>query len=428
MPPPRPTLSICLPTRNRQQHLERSLERVLAPGLFPFEIEVVVSDNASTDETPGVAQRAIDRGLPVRYHRHVRNLGPYANQFSTLRRARGRYGIYLADDDRLHVDNLVEAIAWLDANPDCVVSYGPIETIDAVANVSHGLNYAIPADRVFDDRSRLALTTFMVEHRIIPEIGIYRISALADTLFVTHTLYWAYPLLDRLLRYGHVCFRAKPHYVGLLRQWVGDDARVTGQQEFRLDDWESFHNGLQFFYAAALVAGDVPPTAEACAALEAGIQAFGNYFRNQAIYTIARTGRLSEALDVIKLLAGEGAVEPHPALDALAANSSAAALYAICELVDQAGDVTQIGLLGFGDAADQVQRGFKTVRPTLDVAVCDRLDSLGEREHTILLVPDDRLRDVAIGHGFLPARVLALPGVIANFDVGPWLRFVRSSG
>ena len=418
----RPTLSICLPTRNRQQHLEHGLQRVLAPGLFPFAIEVVVSDNASSDDTAAVARRWIDRGMPVRYHRHAENVGAYGNQFSSLRRARGEYAIYLADDDRLNIDNLIEAITWLEAHPRCVASYGPIETIDAVENVSCGLTYSIPADRVFDNRNRLELAAFMIEKRIIPEIGIYRVAALADTLFVTHTLYWAYPLLDRLLAYGFVCFRAKPHYVGLLRQWVGDDARVTGQQEFRLDDWESFYHGLRFFYYTALVAGDEPTSAEERASLDKGMEAFGSYFRNQAIYTIARTGKLSEALDVIKLLSGARAVEAHPAL---AANSAAAGLYAICELFDQAGDLTRIALHGFGADAGQIVGGFKSVRPALDVVVCDDPGALAEPEHVLLIVADDRLREALVGRGFLPGRVLSLSGVIANFDLGPWLRFAE---
>jgi glycosyltransferase involved in cell wall biosynthesis len=421
----RPTLSICVPTRNRQQHLERCLERVLVPGAFPFAIEVVVSDNASSDDTAAVARRWIDRGMPVRYHRHAANVGAYGNQFSALRRARGEYAIYLADDDRLNIDNLVEAIAWLERHPGCVASYGPIETVDAVENVSCGLTYAIPEDRVFEDRNRLELVAFMTERRIIPEIGIYRVAALANTLFVTHTLYWAYPLLDRLLGYGFVCFRAKPHYVGLLRQWLGDDARVTGQQEFRLDDWESFYHGLRFFYYTALVKGEAPSSPEAGASLEKGIAAFGSYFRNQAIYTIARTGKLSEALDVVKLLSGAHAIEPHPALAGLAANSAAVAVYAICELFDQAGDVTRIALHGFGADAGQIVGAFKSVRPALEIAACDDPGALAEPERVLLIVADDGLRGALVGSGFLPGRVVCLRGIIANFNLAPWLSFAE---
>jgi glycosyltransferase involved in cell wall biosynthesis len=425
MVPPPPTLTICMPTRNRQQHLERGLARVLEPGVFPFPIEVLVSDNASTDDTGAVVRRWIERGLPVRYQRHERNIGPYGNQFSALRGARGTYAIYHADDDGLHVDNLAEAVGWLEANPDCVASYGPLETIDAVDNVSQGLSYGIPADRVFDNRSRLALTAFMLDHHIIPELGIYRVSALANTLFVTHTLYWAYPLLDRLLPRGRVCFRAKPHYKSFIRQWVGDEARITGQQEFRLDDWESFYNGLRFFYYTALVSGETPASPAERAAIEAGLEKFGAHYRNQAINTIARTGRLSEVLDVIKLLSGSKTIDINAMVEGLAANSAAAALYTVIELFDQAVGTTRIAFHGFGAASEQMIRAVKSLRPDIEVVAAVDLAALGEPEQVLLVVPDDGLQQAAANLGFLPGRVLGLPAIMATFDVGRWLAFAR---
>jgi len=64
-----PTLSICMPTRNRQRHLQLALGRLFHQAAFPFPIEVVVSDNASIDETPAVVQSFVAQGLPLRYYR-----------------------------------------------------------------------------------------------------------------------------------------------------------------------------------------------------------------------------------------------------------------------------------------------------------------------------------------------------------------------
>lgn len=427
MAQPRPTLSICIPTRNRRRHLEACLERVLVHEKLPFPIEIVLSDNASEDDTAALARRWIDRGFPIRYHRHAADIGAYANIFSALRRGRGEFALYLADDDRLHVGNLIDAVAWLEANPDCVASYGPIETVDAVDGVSAGLTYLTDADRMFDNRSRPALVSFIVEKRIVPEVGVFRTGALANTLFTGRNIYWAFSLLDRLLGCGSVRFRAQPHYVSLVRQWPGDETRITACQRFGLEEWEACYRGLQLIYYTALVGAGTPADREIRARLEAGVEAFGNYFRNQAIYTIARTGKLADALDVIKLLSGARAIEPHEALTGLAANSAAAALYAVCDVFDQAGDIARIALHGFGAGAGPIAGALKSLRPALDVVDCDDPGALVDPERVLLVVADDSLRERLVGQGFLSGRVLCLRGIIANFDLGPWLDFATSS-
>ena len=72
----RPLLSICIPTYNRAECLEdclRSLERA-TQGLID-RVQIVISDNASTDHTPEVVQKwaAV---LPIRY---IRNRSPAAS-------------------------------------------------------------------------------------------------------------------------------------------------------------------------------------------------------------------------------------------------------------------------------------------------------------------------------------------------------------
>jgi glycosyltransferase involved in cell wall biosynthesis len=419
---PRPTLSICVPTYNRLRHLERALDRLFAPDCFPFPIEVVLSDNASSDETGALAERMIARGAPLRYHRHATNLGALANIFSALRRARGEFVLYLADDDRLEAGNLADAVAWMRANPHCVASYGPILTFDQVDGVAHSLTYSLDADVEFERSDRLGLVRFLAERRITPEVGVFRTAALADTLFLSHNIHWAFTMIDRLIELGSVRFRTAPHYVGLIRQWPGDEVRLTACMRWGLEDWESCRRGLWFLYGAAQVAGQRPASAEAQRALEAELDAFGDYFRNQAIYTVARTGRLSEALDIIKLLRGEGALHDHdPALAPLAAAGTAAALHAILEVVDQAGDVAVVALYGFGGHAATLAGAFKTVRPALEVTVAEPPQALPDPERALVIVPDDATRCALVAGGLLSGRVLWLGGVMAHFDLTRWL-------
>lgn len=98
----KPLLSICIPTYNRAPLLEEAISSVLDQidqsnvGL----VELVISDNASTDATwQVVAQFAEAGGSLIRYYRNERNLGPDANILLSVERASGRYAWILGDDD-----------------------------------------------------------------------------------------------------------------------------------------------------------------------------------------------------------------------------------------------------------------------------------------------------------------------------------------
>jgi glucosyl-dolichyl phosphate glucuronosyltransferase len=63
---PIPAISIVLPTYNRSANLQRTLTSVLAQRTSRS-YEVIVVDNNSTDNTREVVDRAMGRGVPVRY-------------------------------------------------------------------------------------------------------------------------------------------------------------------------------------------------------------------------------------------------------------------------------------------------------------------------------------------------------------------------
>ena len=50
-----PILSICIPTYNRAESLRTSLQQYVSCKGFDESIEIVISDNASTDDTRKVA-------------------------------------------------------------------------------------------------------------------------------------------------------------------------------------------------------------------------------------------------------------------------------------------------------------------------------------------------------------------------------------
>ena len=117
-----PLVSIGLPTYNRVASLRRALESALAQD-YP-NVELVISDNASTDETEAVCTEYA-RGDPrVRYIRHEVNRGAAFNFETTLNEARGEFFMWLADDDWLEPNYVSQTLDWLLAHPDYVLACG----------------------------------------------------------------------------------------------------------------------------------------------------------------------------------------------------------------------------------------------------------------------------------------------------------------
>jgi glycosyltransferase involved in cell wall biosynthesis len=106
-----PLVSVGLPTFNRRATIERAIESVLAQD-YP-NIQLVISDNASTDGTASLCQKYADSDRRVRLMVQTMNRGPAANFLEVLNQSRGELFMWLGDDDWLdpnYVRSCVEAL------------------------------------------------------------------------------------------------------------------------------------------------------------------------------------------------------------------------------------------------------------------------------------------------------------------------------
>ena len=103
-------LSIVIPTWNRSEMLALLLEVLMPQIQGNPEIEVIVCDNASTDETEAVVSTYLGDG--VRYHKHPENLGSDANFVYSFDVAQGRY-FWLCSDDDLPVPGTIQNLLLL---------------------------------------------------------------------------------------------------------------------------------------------------------------------------------------------------------------------------------------------------------------------------------------------------------------------------
>jgi hypothetical protein len=103
-----PLVSVVLPTHNRRSYLAVALRSVLAQTIS--DLEVIVVNDASTDETAAYLDTVADARLRTVDHRTAG--GAAASRNSGLRVARGRWTAFLDDDDLWAPDKLA---AQLDA-------------------------------------------------------------------------------------------------------------------------------------------------------------------------------------------------------------------------------------------------------------------------------------------------------------------------
>jgi glycosyltransferase involved in cell wall biosynthesis len=105
---PTPFLSVCIPTYNRVQYLQKCLRSVIPQ--ITEEVEVIVQDNASSDDTWQFLSGIDHPGVHVA--RNSTNIGLVGNFIEVVKRARGTYIYVLTDDDYLLIDGIKDSIAF----------------------------------------------------------------------------------------------------------------------------------------------------------------------------------------------------------------------------------------------------------------------------------------------------------------------------
>lgn len=129
-----PIISIVIPTYNRASRLKDMLTRLSAhTEIIEDWVEVVVSDNASTDNTPDVVTAFSERtGKAVRFGRNASNVGIDGNIHAVSRLATGRYLLLMSDDDLLLPGALSRLRELVRTTPDllfCFVNGGSFQGI-----------------------------------------------------------------------------------------------------------------------------------------------------------------------------------------------------------------------------------------------------------------------------------------------------------
>lgn len=114
-----PAISVCIPTYNRCERLQRVLHLLLTSS-FP-DFEIVVSDDCSPDNTWEMLQGIGDRR--VRAARQEKNLGIKPNWNAVVRLATAPLIFRMDDDDYVDADFLGEMVGLFQRHPEILSAY-----------------------------------------------------------------------------------------------------------------------------------------------------------------------------------------------------------------------------------------------------------------------------------------------------------------
>ena len=175
---PLAAVTVGIPTYNRAASLRETIASVLTQSYPDF--RVVVSDNASEDETPDVVASFADPRID--YVRSDRNIGMIANFNRVIHLADTEFLVLLPDDDLLYPDYLRSVIEVFDHYPSVGVVHTAYDVIDGDLTVlSRGTNLVDSAHALTVESTQAFLERALCSNPIVcfPS-AIYRTAAIKD--------------------------------------------------------------------------------------------------------------------------------------------------------------------------------------------------------------------------------------------------------
>jgi glycosyltransferase involved in cell wall biosynthesis len=118
----RPRVTVVIPCYNYARYLPDAVGSVTAQE--GVNLDVVIVDDASTDNSVEVAESIVTRDPRVRLVRHESNRGHVETSNEALSLATGEYVVKLDADDLLTPGSLARSTALMERCPDMVLCYG----------------------------------------------------------------------------------------------------------------------------------------------------------------------------------------------------------------------------------------------------------------------------------------------------------------
>ncbi|WP_237152550.1 glycosyltransferase family 2 protein [Oryzibacter oryziterrae] len=253
-----PLLSICVPTYNRRDLLQRNIDFHLERfGALGISFEIVVANDCSTDGTADYLASIADPR--VRAFTRARNSGFLDNYAFVMRRAQGKYAVFLGDDDLLIPEKVLAYIARMEDEPLIGMVQAPWLLIDERPGGGEiGPFYRIPGEFRFARGDLPRLMGFVLGYHIFPEFMIVRHDVLARAISSPCPfIFWAFLYTGRALAQADILFLPEPfaRVTG-----VSADPRLQQGNNETMFQWDRYRGGVEYLVSLArIVAGDSLP-------------------------------------------------------------------------------------------------------------------------------------------------------------------------
>lgn len=169
-----PLVTVGMPVYNGQEYLRSSLDSIVQQTYR--NIEVIISDNGSTDDTAAICAEYVAKDPRVRYVRQAVNLGAQRNYNFVMHQAVGKYFMWAACDDFWDSTFIETLIAPLESDPSCVGAMCPYFVVDESGNPIYRL---LEFHELEDEnRMRRAMKLACFKTSPVQFYGLFRTSAL----------------------------------------------------------------------------------------------------------------------------------------------------------------------------------------------------------------------------------------------------------
>jgi len=196
-----PRVSVGLPVYNGAKYLGACLESLLRQELEDFEL--IISDNASTDDTEAICRGYAANDRRIHYRRNLTNIGSARNYQQVFELARGEFFKWCSHDDVCHPVFLRRCLEVFDSSPRTVVLVYPLcDLIDESGQVV-GRAQGSAETRQPRPHRRLAHVLRNFSYAF-PIWGVIRAESLRKTGLTGSVWYWDEVLLAELSLYGEI--------------------------------------------------------------------------------------------------------------------------------------------------------------------------------------------------------------------------------
>lgn len=246
----KPRLSIGMPVYNGERYIKKAIDSILTQTFRDFEL--IISDNASTDQTQKICLDYMEKDNRVHYYRNEKNLGGPNNYNRVFELSTAYYFKWAAYDDVLAPDFLKKCIAVLDSDSSVVGCHCKTGRIDQDGQMlgyyNQGLLQNIASSKPhkrFRDLINLGYTT-------TPFHGVYRSHYFAKSQLhgsyvgADRNLVAELSLMGRIYEIPEVLFFWREHPESYTTIYYGNDRKNTLDRLKAEAKWWTKENATYF--------------------------------------------------------------------------------------------------------------------------------------------------------------------------------------